>query len=192
MAISNPARYSRQGLWSLFLVCAFPLHVWTIILAFRDFSWVAERTNAWDAVGVLAYALVFAFGESLVVFLAAVLLGFLLPRYWEEGKRIALLAVLVLITALWAVLGQLYFIWNLSPPAQIIQYLARTAHPVRIMYAALLVLVLPSVLVPTFLVIRLEGSTRFILGIVDRISLLASFYLFLDAASLVVVVIRNL
>jgi hypothetical protein len=192
LVTSKPIWYSRQGLWLLFLVCAFPLHVWTIILAFRDFSWVAERTNAWDAVGVLAYALVFAFVESLVVFLAAVLLGFLLPRRWEESKRVAFLTVLVLITALWAMLGQLYFIWNLSLPTLFIQYLSQAAHPVRILYAAILVLVVASVLAPTFLVLRSEGSTRFILGMVERLALLSSFYLFLDAASLIVIVVRNL
>jgi hypothetical protein len=173
-------------------VCAFPLHVWTIILAFRDFSWVAERTQAWDAIGVLAYALVFAFVESLVVFLVAVLLGFLLPRQWVEGKRIALLSVLVLVTSFWAMLGQLYFLWNLSIPAGAIQFLAHNAHPLRVLYGGLLILVAPTVLVPTYLVLRSEGATRFILGVVDRLSLLASLYLLLDAASLVLVVIRNL
>ena len=192
MVTSKPTWYSRRGLWSLFLVCAFPLHVWPIILAFRDFSWVAERTNAWDAIGVLAYALVFAFAESLVVFLAAVLLGFLLPRRWEEGKRIALLSILVLVTTLWAMLGQLYFLWNLSLPDQAILFLAQTWHPLRILYLAILVVVLPTVLIPTYLVLRSEGSTRFILGLTERLSLLASIYLLLDAAGLVVVVIRNL
>jgi hypothetical protein len=192
LAISKPARYSRQGLWSLFLVCAFPLHVWTIILAFRDFSWVAERTRAWDAVGVLAYALVFAFVESLVVFLVAVSLGFLLPRRWEEGKRIALLSILVLITSFWAAFGQLYFLWNLNLPAQAVQFLAQNAHPLRLLYAAFLVLVVPTVLVPTYLVLRSEGASRFILALVDRLSLLSSFYLLLDAASLVIIILRNL
>jgi hypothetical protein len=62
----------------------------------------------------------------------------------------------------------------------------------RILYAAVLALVVPTVLVPTYLILRSEGSTRFILGLVDRLSLLASIYLLLDAASLVVIVIRNL
>ena len=192
MVTSSPKWYSRQGLWSLFLVCAFPLHVWTILLAFRDFSWIAERTQAWDAIGVLAYALVFAFVESLVVFLAAILLGLLLPRRWEEGKRIALLSILVLATAFWAMLGQLYFLWNLSPPTPAIQFLSQSDHPLRILYAAVLVLVVPTVLVPSYLVVRSESSTRFILGLIERLSLLASIYLLLDAASLVIVVIRNL
>ena len=128
MAISESRRHSRQGLWTLFLVCAFPFHLWTIILAFRDFSWVAERTNAWDAIGVAAYGMLFALFEGLVVFLVAVLLGFLVPRIWNE-KRIALLSVLVLITALWAMMGQLYFLWNIPFPEGLIRFLAGSDHP---------------------------------------------------------------
>src|SRR5512141_1446140 len=71
-------RYTRQGLWSLFLMCAFPLHVWALILAFRDVSWVTERTNSWDAVGVVAYGLLFTLVESVLVFGIMTLLGFLI------------------------------------------------------------------------------------------------------------------
>src|SRR5512143_2388513 len=76
-------RYSRQGLWSLFLMCALPLHAWTLILAFRDLSWLTDRTNAWDAVGVLSYGLLFALVESVLLFGMVVLLGLIVPRRWE-------------------------------------------------------------------------------------------------------------
>ena len=93
-------QYSKSGLWSLFLICAFPLHIWTFILAFRDFSWVSERTNSWDAVGVVSYGLVFAFIESLMIFLIATLMGFLISQKWEEKQRITLLGTLVTIARL--------------------------------------------------------------------------------------------
>ena len=75
MATFITRRYSRQGLWSLFLTCAFPLHFWTLILVFRDISWLTDRTNAWDAIGVASYGMIFAFTESVVIFLVAALLG---------------------------------------------------------------------------------------------------------------------
>ena len=109
-------QYSKQGLWSLFLVCAFPLHLWTIILAFRDFSWVTERTNSWDAVGVLSYGLIFAFIESVAVFLVTVLLGFLVSKKWNEDRRNALLGNLVLIASLWAMVSYLFFMLQVSIP----------------------------------------------------------------------------
>ena len=192
MAISNTKRYSRQGLWSLFLICAFPLHVWTIILALRDFSWVTERTNAWDAIGVISYGMVFALIESLVVFLAAVLLGFLVSRQWDEGRRIALLSVLVLITALWAMTSQLYFLWGVSLPEQMMRFLAQSEHPVRVLYATGLALVLPTVLIPAFLVLKSNKVFHFVRELTERLSLLTMFYLVLDAGGLVIVVVRNL
>ena len=76
-------RYSRQGLWFLFLISAFPIHFWTLILVFRDISWLTERTNAWDAIGVASYGMVFAFVESVVIFLVLALLGLLTPKQWE-------------------------------------------------------------------------------------------------------------
>lgn len=47
-------------------MCAFSLHLWALILIFRDVSWVAERINMWDAIGVASYGLVLAFIESLI------------------------------------------------------------------------------------------------------------------------------
>jgi hypothetical protein len=185
-------RYTRQGLWSLFLVCAFPLHAWTIVLAFRDFSWVAERSSAWDSVGVMAYGMVFAFCESLGVFLIAALLGFLVSPSWAEDRRIALLNVLVLVTAVWAILGQLFFLLNLSPPAALVQFLSGSDHPLRILYAASLALVVPTVLIPVYLVLRSERAVRFIGELTGRLALLTAFYLFLDLAGLVILLIRNL
>jgi hypothetical protein len=185
-------RYSSQGLWSLFLVCAFPLHAWTIILAFRDFSWVAERSSAWDAVGVLAYGMVFALVESLGVFLVAALLGLLVSPRWEESRRIALLNILVLVTAVWAILGQLVFLLNFSLPAPLNQFLAGSDHPLRILYAAGLALIAPSVFVPAYLVLRSERAFRFARELAGRLALLTSFYLLLDVAGLVILLIRNL
>ena len=192
MATSESRRYSRQGLWSLFLMCAFPLHVWTIILAFRDFSWVTERTNAWDAIGVISYGMVFALIESLAVFLVAVLLGFMVSRKFDEGQRIALLSVLVLITALWAMASQLYFLWGISLPEQMMRFLAQSGHPVRVLYAASLALVLPTVLIPAFLVLKSNKVFNFVRELTERLSLLTMFYLVLDVGGLVIVLIRNL
>ena len=184
--------YSRQGLWSLFLMCAFPLHAWALLLAFRDLSWLTERTNAWDAIGVGAYGLVFAFIESVVIFLVIVLLGFLVSRRWDEERRIALLSVLALVLALWAIIGQLFFMLAVSVPGGVIGFMAGTAHPLRLLYAAALALVAPTVLVPTLLVLRSGRASQLIRGLIERVSLLTMFYLLFDVIGLVIVLIRNI
>jgi len=184
-------RYSKQGLWSLFLICAFPLHVWTIILVFRDFSWVSERTNSWDAVGVASYGLIFAFVESLVVFLAAILLGFLISKKWSEDRRIALIGILVFVTSLWAMVSYLYFMLGWSVPGEAILFMAGLAHPLRFLYAVILFLVGITISIPAYFTLQSDKFLQGVQGLFGRLSLLTLFYLFFDFAGLVIIVIRN-
>jgi hypothetical protein len=184
--------YSWRGLWSLFLACAFPLHVWTIILIFNDVEWIAERSNAWDAAGVASYGLVFAFVESLLLFLAAALLGFLISTKWNEDRRIALMSTLMMVTALWAMAGQLYFFMNAPFPESWILFFASLGRPLRFLYAGAFVLVLPTVAVPTWLVLKFEKPLKFVMAGLEKFSLLTAFYLFFDFIGLIVLALRNL
>ena len=185
-------RYSRQGLWSLFLVCAFPVHFWTLILVFRDISWLTERTNAWDAIGVASYGMIFAFAESVVIFLVLALLGFLTPKQWEYNRRIAFLGLLILITSGWGMIGQLLFLWNVFLPAQAIQFLRSSSHPLRIIYTVCLIVVTPTVLLPVYAFIRSNRAVMFMQNLMERLALLTMFYLFFDLLGLIVVIIRNI
>ena len=186
------SRYSKQGLWSLFLVCAFPLHLWTLILAFRDISWVTERTNAWDAIGVVSYGMVFALAESALLFLILVFVGFLTPWQWESERRIAFLAFLILILSVWAMIGQLLFLWNVSLPASAIEYLRNSDHPVRIMYAACLIVITPTVLLPAYSLLKTNKAVTVMQNLMERVSLLSMFYLGFDLLGIIVILVRNL
>jgi len=184
-------RYSRQGLWSLFLICAFPLHAWTLILGFRDFSWVTERTNSWDAIGVISYGLIFALVESALVFLVVVLLGYLVSRKWGEEQQIALMSNLVLLTGLWAMISQLYFMLEVSVPGPVIEYLVDLNHPVRFLYMISLVAVGVTITIPTYMILRSNRFLQMYRGLLERLSLLTLFYLFFDVIGLVIVIVRN-
>ena len=184
-------RYPRQGLWSLFLMCAFPLHAWTLILAFRDISWLTERTNAWDAVGVLSYGLVFAFVESLLLWAVTLLLGYLVGEFWEPQRRVALMTVLVLGLSIWAMLEQLFFLVDKGLPAWIIGIIVRSGHPLWVIYGVLLALLGISLALPTWVVLRSNRAYAWVRGMIERLSLLTTFYLILDAIGLVIVIIRN-
>ena len=173
-------------------MCAFPLHLWALILIFRDVSWVAERTNAWDAIGVASYGLVVAFIESLIFFAAITLLGLLVPTKWQEDRRVALLSVLALLITLWAIEGQAYFIWGSYIPEQVLRYIASSEHPLRLLYAAVLVMVVPTILIPVYLVLKSDRFLNLIQGLIERISLLTVFYLFFDLLGLIVIIIRNI
>jgi hypothetical protein len=186
------ARYTRRALWSLFLMCALPLHFWTLILAFRDISWLTERTNAWDAVSVVAYALLYAFVESLLVFAVMALLGYLVPGRWNPDHRVVLLTVMMWILSLWAILDQLYFLVGGWMPGWLIDFFVNSGHPARMFYGVLLAVVGLSAVVPALLVIRSERAYRAVRGAIDRLSVLMLFYLALDVIGLVIVIIRNI
>jgi hypothetical protein len=192
MPSSHKYWYSKQGLWTLFLMCAFPLHAWTIILALRDFSWVTERTNAWDAFGVASYGLLFAFVESLLLFIIFALLGFLISRHWAEDRRIALLSLLFFIATFWAMMSQLYYLLGITIPVSLNNFMVRSNHPVRILYGVSIPLITFSVLFPVYLVLKSDKFFRFMRELIDRLSLLTTFYLFFDVVGLVIVIIRNI
>lgn len=184
-------RYSKKGLWTLFLICAFPLHVWTIVLAFRDFSWVTERTNSWDAIGVVSYGLILAFIESIFVFLIAVFLGFFVSKKWDEDHRITLLGSLVLVASMWAMTVYLFFMLNVTVPGETILFVASLKHPLRFLYGVSLFFVGLSVSSTVYLVIRSEKFSQGLKDFFGRLSLLTQFYLFFDIIAFAIVVIRN-
>jgi hypothetical protein len=186
------SRYTRQGLWSLFLICAFPLHLWTLILAFQDISWLTERTNVRDAIGVVSYGMVFALVESVGIFLVLALVGLITPWRWESDRRTAFLAFLVLITSVWAMIGQLLFLWNVSLPEAAIEFLRRSDHPLRITYAVCLMVITPTVLLPAYSFLRTNKAVTVMQNLMERLSLLSMFYLVFDLFGIIIIVFRNL
>jgi hypothetical protein len=160
-------------------------------MVFRDVSWLTERTNLWDAIGVVSYGMLFAFIESILVFLVVVLIGLVIPKQWHSDRRIAFLALLILITSAWAMMSQLLFLWNVSLPAPAVQFLRNSDHPLRILYGGALAIVASTVLLLVFLFIKSKNSVAFMQNIMERVSLLTMFYLLFDVLGLIIVVIRN-
>ena len=191
MDISNK-RFTTKGLWVLFSVCAFPVHVWTFILFFRDFSWISERTNSWDAFGVGAYGLLIALFESILVFVISLILSIFIPINWNENKRVTVLGVLVLLTAIWTIIGQLYFLLDFNFPLSWIRAIARNPHPLWVLYGVVLVFVGPSVLIPAYGILKAGQLGTWIFKSFETVTILTALYLFLDIVGIIIVVIRNI
>jgi hypothetical protein len=184
--------FQGRDLWKLFSNAGVLTHIWTFILFLRDFSWLNERTNVWDAVAVGAYGLVTAFIESIFVFLILVLIGFILPRGWQGQKRLAILSATGWIVGLFAVAGQLYFLLGNPFPEYLINILAASGHPLRFLYLAVIFATL-LVIIPVYTaILKSDGVLGWFTGVADRVATLMAFYLFFDFFSLVIVVIRNL
>ena len=184
--------YSKQGLWTLFLICALPLHIWTLLLGFQDFDWVTTRTNSWDAVGVMSYGLFFTFFESLIIFVITALLGFLVSRKWDEKKRIALMGTLVIVLSLWSILNQTYFIREMQPSDRLVGFYIGTGRPLVALYITALLFAGLSVALPTYAILTSNKVEKSILEGFDRLSTLTWLYLFLDLMAISIIIIRNI
>jgi len=184
--------YTPQSLFQLFMVCAFPLHAWTLFAAFRDFAWVALRTYTWDAIGLVSYALAFALVETIGVFLLVLLMGLLVPASWEMDKRTAIIGTMFLVIASWSILSQIYSSFGYPLPNWLLRVLMQSMHPLRILWGAILPVVTLSVVVPIILVVKREQAKKLVIGFFERISVLSSFYIFLDLLGIIIIIVRNM
>jgi hypothetical protein len=155
-------------------------------------SWVIERTNVWDAVGVASYGMIFALAESILIFIVMALLGFLTPRQWDTERRVAFLSLLVIVIGGWSIFGQARYVWNWSLPAPLFQFLISSDHPFRLLYAIYLAAIVPTILLPVYLFLKSRNSTRWMQEFMERLSTLTVFYLVFDMIGLVIVIVRNL
>lgn len=183
--------YTPKTLLQLFMVCAFPLHLWTLLMAFRDFSWVALRTSAWDAIGLVSYALAVALLESLAVFGMLLLLGLLIPWRWPPEKRFAFLGMLFLLLAGWSILGKLMGMYGYPIPVGAQRSLQASGHPLRLVWSFVLPLVVISILLPAAAFLCSKRLQVSLPNVLDRLVLLSFFYVGLDLIGIVIIVLRN-
>ncbi len=161
-------------------------------MGFRDFSWVAARTNVWDALGLLSYSLAFALVESMGIFLILVILGLLIPHWLDADKRLAFLGTAFLVVALWAIGGQVYSWMRYPLPTWFASLLIRTNHPFRYFWLTVFLLTTVSAALPLILIVRQNNFRSSMIEIFDRISTISSLYVFFDVLSIVIIAMRNL
>lgn len=183
--------FNKGDIFKLFLVTTFPIHVWSIIMFLRDFDWISERTNSWDAVGVGGYALLLALLESFAVFVIFFILSFLVHKTWKPDTRVAVMSALIFVVSLWAVFTQGFFLLGGALPESIFQFLVNSGHPFRYLYGTIWAAVILTVAVPVYLLLRSDKLVKGTLAVIERIVLLSGLYLFFDFIGIVIVIIRN-
>lgn len=161
-------------------------------MGFRDFSWVALRTNTWDAIGLLSYSLAFALVESIGIFLVLVMLGFFVPNHFGLEIRVALLGTAFLVTALWAVGGEVFSLYRYPMPGWMVEFLRQSNHPLRILWGIVFLLVTISIALPLVLIIKPNKFKSIMMDFFDRISTVSFLYLFFDFIGIVIITVRNL
>jgi hypothetical protein len=134
--------------------------------------------HAWDVIGVIAYLQAFALVESIIVFIPLLLLSMVLPLTWFRDKFVALGTGIVYLSAAW-------FIFALLHDQALRWWGFRLLLPWFGAYAA-------SLLVLSVLIHRSSRLEALINSFVHRLTVLASTYLLIAFAAVVIVLIRNL
>ena len=166
-------RYSAQDLLHLFVLCAFPIHVWSIIIMFRSVpSWLLYM-NGSDIVGSVAYHLMFTIFETIFIYLIVLLAGLLIPRRWLPQPFLSMCAVLLL---------------ELSIMAIVFQHLVQRYSSLRWMsVACFMILAVTLVIVPKITV--LQKISRLV---AERLTILTFLYVLFDIFGVAIVILRNL
>lgn len=180
----------RQQVWRFFLLCTIPVHLWTILVLFRDVEWVLRDFNFGIFLGYVGFALTFAFFESLVVLAALLLIGLTISRKWSPAQVTALHFVALAVISIWAVANQVFFILLENPFTWFEWILLRLPNRQTLAYNLLVFLVVSSAVVPIALVLRWEHIAAALSRTVDRLAVLAYFYLGLDVIGLLIVIVR--
>lgn len=143
--------------------CIFPIHIWTTIVFLYNFPSLILKANLWQILGVLAYALVFALFESLLLFGFLVLLAAMLPRKAFLQRFVPMGTLLALVISGLALLVNTQFMrenpWGWLP-----------------VLAGIVFGLLASLHQPA------DGS--FLSRLAERFTLIASLYILLDLSAL--------
>ncbi len=188
---------TKNRVLTLFLMCVFPIHLWSLVVTFSNIETVMYRsTSVFDGIGYAAYALLLALLESALLCLLLWALGWLLPQRWPQERRLVQLTLIGWVILVWAALGQIYTFWFAEWQREFIDHLflwlsyRRAFNPVALLL--ILLALAGSVFFPIFLFNRKQKFTPPMAKLFERVSLLSWLYLALDALALVVVFFRNL
>ena len=184
-------RFTKKELLKLFLVCAAPLHIWTIFVILSDVSLI-EKRNLWYFAGYSGYLLGMALLESGLLFLFVLALSFLFPKSWQPGTPLAIASAFALVIALWAIGNQVYFSLEQGTYPWYEWIMLRVHYRQKLGYYALIVLVTLSAAVPAAVLWQSKDIRTVWLGFLDNLSLLSYLYLALDLFGFAAIALRNI
>lgn len=188
-------RFQKQYLIKIFLICSFPLHLWTIFLILRDFDWISKRSSIWGAISAGSYAMIYTLLDTLIFFVLINIMSLLIPWNFQKDKTFALTSLIALIIPFWSGIGQIIQHQDFLSPSFISRALFESGHPLRYGIPALLLILFiffGSIIIPAYLISYKPPFVTITLNFLDKILLLSAFYLFLDLLSIIIILIRNI
>ena len=166
-------RFAQQDLMQLFVYCAFPIHLWAIIIMFRSVSsWLFYMSQS-DLIGSVAYHLTFTIFETILVFIFFLIVGFLIPKKWIPEPFLTLSSILII---------------ELTVMAIVFQHLVLHYSSFRWMIVSCLIILAASiVIIPK--ISKLQQIARVL---AERLTILTFVYIFLDVIGVIIVIFRIL
>lgn len=182
----------RQEYLNLFLLIAFPIHLWSFVVIFQEGDWFSHRTNVYDTLGLLSYAGLTAIIESIIVFAFFFILAFMLPAQWNSKKRLSTLGYLYLVVLLGAMSSQWFFLIDRSLGTFAFRVIYNLNRFYSITLPLLVVGFLGGVIGVLFLQNRFSKLIDIMLNLMERASLVSYIYLILDVISVGIIILRNI
>jgi hypothetical protein len=177
LATFNNRFPKKQEIFTVLLACIFPVHIWSLINVMREIpAWIL-RLSISEMVGVIAYSQLYAFLDTLLIFIPILLLSVVLPAGLFRIKFVALGTAVAFITSAWFI-----FLHLNNQVIEMRQTAVMAAWAISYLV----------VLVGFYLLVHRNAKVETaIIRFVQRLSVLSLLYLMIDVVSVVVVVVRN-
>jgi hypothetical protein len=164
--------FVKQDLIHLGVVSAFLIHIWAIINMFHDVPAMLLYMTRNEFIGSLAYNMLFALIETIIVFLIMVALGLILPGRWTRSNFFPvscyILVELTIMITLFKILG------------------FRPYSRVLLGSICIFILILTALVVPKY-----PKMSEIARSISTHLSPLIAVYILIDLIGVVVVITRN-
>jgi len=164
--------FAKQDLFHLGVVCVFLIHVWAIINMFHDIPAMLLYMTRNELIGSLAYNMLFALFETIIVFLILVALGLILPGRWTRSNFFPvscyLLGELTIMIILLKILG------------------FRPYSRALLGGICIVVLILTALVVPKY-----SKMSELARSVSTRLTPLTAVYILIDLVGAIIVIARN-
>lgn len=177
--------------FKLFLVLAFPIHLWVVLVGFQDLDYIISLNTPWDGIGFICYLLLYSLIDSIVIFLLITIISLMTPEAWSKEFRFVWLSGFGMMLTIFSVMEQyLIFEWFIS--FGFLQRMKWLSYPMWVGSVLVLFLLLTAWVVPRCLIQPNRWLQERLYSILEKLAVLAGFYIFLDLAAIIIIIMRNI
>ncbi len=167
--------------YQILLAIIFPVSFWTLVFFFRELPSYLMRMPSWDILGVFAYSMFVSLLDSMLITAIVVFIAFVLPKRFFRDHLVAQGIVQSYLIILLAALVQLASTSNLLPELTRIPWF-------NLLFIGFFIGASISL---NRLVIFSDNIQAKIHLFIERLTVLATIYLFLNLCAVLIVILRN-